>query len=195
MRICILGDSVTYGGYVHNNWVNLLRWHLEKNASKDYEVFNLGINGNTSHDILQRIQVELAARNPDLVVLACGVNDSCTVKNIPTVTEQEFAANVKKISKCARSFTDDVMFVGLVLGDDSLLKPYPESTSGKCYDRERVRRYDQIIQKLTAESGNKYVHLFDKLEFKDFVDGLHPNEAGHQKMFVEIISSFKYLLK
>jgi lysophospholipase L1-like esterase len=77
-----------------------------------------------------------------------------------------------------------------ILGDESLLKPYPESTKGKSYEFVRVQAYDRLIKNLAEKNLCQYISLLDKLNFEDFSDGLHPNDKGHLKMFQEIKKYF-----
>lgn len=93
----MFGDSVTYAGYIKNSWANLIKLDLESNSQEDVEFFNLGINGNTSDDILNRFDVEAQARQPELIIFAFGVNDSGYIfdTNKPLVEIQNFETNVK----------------------------------------------------------------------------------------------------
>jgi lysophospholipase L1-like esterase len=193
MKICVFGDSVTYAGYIKNSWFNLLKDELESESQEDIEMFNLGINGDTSTDILNRFETEARARTPDQIIFAFGVNDSGYIFSTkePLVSEDKFRENVQELIHLGSKYTKNITFVGLVIGDDSILKPYPESSKGKSYDRDRAQSYDAMIRELSGNSNCNYIFLFDKLAFEDFSDGLHPNDSGHQKMFAEIR---KYIL-
>jgi len=185
MKICIFGDSVTYAGYIKEGWVNLLRWHLEDSLDEDVEVFNLGINGETSVEILKRFETEASSREPDKIVFAFGINDSCYIidTNKPLIDKNIFKDNVIKLLTSAKSYTSEIIFIGLVLGNDSLLKPFPESSTGKSYDHRKSKDYDQILMDLAQKNDCKYISLYETLENSDFLDGLHPNKSGHYKIF------------
>lgn len=191
MNICVFGDSVTFAGYIKNSWANLLRWQFESLRNEYYEVFNLGVSGDTSVDILKRLPTEAAARAPDQIVFAFGVNDSAYIFDThePLVTESDFTENVQTLIQQAKTFTNNIVFIGLVLGDDSILKPFPGSSKGNSYDHERVKRYDQILKTVAIEHKCLYIDLSQALSPDDFDDGLHPNEIGHQKMFQVIKSN------
>lgn len=193
MKICVFGDSVTYAGYIKDSWFNLLRVQLESASQNDIEIFNLGINGNTSDDILNRFETEAKARTPIKIIFAFGINDSAYIfsNNEPLIDEQKFKSNILELIKLASIYTFDITFIGLVLGDDSVLKPYPESSNGKSYDNDRAKAYDTIINDLATSNNCKYIYLYDKLDVTDFSDGLHPNEKGHKKMFEVIKTSFQ----
>ena len=191
--ICIFGDSVTYAGYIKDSWANQLRWYLESKSGAEYHLFNLGINANTSTDILKRFDVEAAARNPNLIIFAVGMNDSAfLIDTKEPITELEvFKANLEELINKAKEHTNDITFIGLALGDDSLLKPYPESSRGKSYDVARVKQFDHAIKEIADNNLCKYIEIFKYLEFADFSDGLHPNESGHKKIYEVIQQVFK----
>jgi acyl-CoA thioesterase I len=189
---CIFGDSVTQAAYVKVGWVELLRQYLEKKYPGDFiNVFNLGIGGNTSDDIVRRFDAEASFREPTDLIFAFGVNDSgyFRVPSKPIVEESRFVSNVESLVDKAKNITKNISFVGLTIGDDSLLQPFPGSSQGKSYTRDRVVTYDRIIKRISDQSLCRYIHLMDKLNVEDFLDGLHPNEEGHRKMF-EVIKMY-----
>ncbi len=185
----VFGDSVVQASYVEKSWVELLRTHLEAKFKDHFiNVFNLGIGGNTTNDILERIEFEAKFRCPTSIIIGIGVNDSgyFLTPDKPIVEKERFKSNLKKIIKIAKKSTANITFIGLVLGDDTLLQPFPASSKGKSYTKERVLDYDKTIREVAHKNDCKYIYLVDKLNFKDFQDGLHPNESGHKKMFEEI---------
>lgn len=189
MNICVFGDSVTHASYIKNSWTNLLRQYLEDSSQYEINLFNLGINGNTSEDILKRIEVECNPRQPNIILLAYGVNDSRYIPELGRclVKIDEFKRNTQEIIEIAKKFTDTIFFVGVVLGDDNQLKYYQENMYDKrVFDISRSEEYDHSLKEIAAKNNCGYIYLLDKLEPTDFIDGLHPNETGHKKMF-EII--------
>jgi lysophospholipase L1-like esterase len=192
MKTCIFGDSVTYGGYVKGSWVSLLREYLEGLDDESHVVFNLGINGNTSTDVLRRFKPEATARTAEKIIFAYGTNDAAytLANNIPVTDIELFKSNTITLISQAKEFTNDITFVGTTLGDDSKLKPYSESKTGRCYSRERADQYNQAIQLIAEQNGCKFISLDNKLDFSDFSDGLHPNESGHKKIYETVVAKF-----
>ncbi|CAN5356451.1 hypothetical protein BH10PAT1_BH10PAT1_5390 [soil metagenome] len=169
---CIFGDSVTQAAYVKVGWVDLLRVYLEQKHKNSFvNVFNLGIGGNTTQDVLERIDSESKVRKPSSVIFAVGVND-CKNYDI-----NQFKINIEKLIEKALNFNNDIVFVGLVLGN------YGGSEG---FSKDKVVKYNSVINELSKGAKLKFVDLFDKLESSDFMDGLHPNDQGHIKMFEEI---------
>jgi lysophospholipase L1-like esterase len=190
---CIFGDSVAQASYVATSWVELFRRFLEEKYPNDFiNVFNLGIGGNTTNDLLTRFTNECLVRGPTSLIFQIGVNDSGYFRKLPNyiVSEENFKSNLNSLIKEAKKFSKDIAFLGLVLGDDSILRPLPESSTGKSYIKPRVDKYDSIIKEIVEKEGCKYIYLLDKLAFADFQDGLHPNDQGHGKIFKEIKKFF-----
>lgn len=190
---CVFGDSVTQASYIKSGWVDLFRNYLETKYYDDFiNVFNLGIGGNTSSDIISRFKNEAASRTPTDIIFAFGVNDSGYFRTIDKLIVQEslFEKNIKILIEEAKFFTSNITFIGPTLGDDLLLKPFPESSKGKSYDLDRLKIYNNKLKEIVQSNNCKYIELLDSLKFEDFIDGLHPNAQGHQKMFEVIRGSF-----
>lgn len=200
MNVCIIGDSITWGAYLpfRGAWANLLRNHLEKKTDYFVALYDLGIDGDTSSDILKRFDVEMEARNPSVIIVAVGTNDSVyRLKNKERVLEiptSDFKQNVKEIISKAKKYTKDVLWVGLAKGDDNQTTPLIRSTTGKCYDKQNIKKYNSIIRNICEAQQAEFIDIYEKLSDKDFDDGLHPNIVGHTKIFEQVRNSLeKYI--
>ena len=77
-NIIIFGDSITYGAcdYEMGGWVNRLRIYFDNNAESKISVFNLGISGEISEEVLTRFDSEFNARydkdKKNVVIFAIG---------------------------------------------------------------------------------------------------------------------------
>lgn len=190
---CVFGDSVAQAAYVKIGWVELLRAYVEEKEDDLVNFFNLGVGGNNTKKLLERFESESMARGPTSIIFAIGVGDSgyYGTMSSPDVEESVFESNLKKLIDLARKFSQDITFVGLVLGDDSILKPLPGARPGeeKSFDMKRVITYNQILEKVAGLNKCKFIRLLDKLGPEDFQDGIHPNDEGHRKMF-EVIKEY-----
>lgn len=191
--ICIFGDSVTQADYINENYVELLRKHLEKKYPKDYiQVYNLGISGNTTDDVLKRFEFEASIRKPTDILFQVGVNDSGYFEKEENVviSQKEFEKNIERLIDKAKDITPHVTFIGLVLGDENVLQPFNNNPYDKWFNIKRTTAYNNIIKNLAGENSCKYIHLLDKLSPSDFLDGLHPNQNGHINMFEDVKKYF-----
>ena len=120
-QILVFGDSIVYGCWDREcGWVNRLRmWVDQKNMQWTdfyYSLYNLGISGNTTEDLLLRIEKEIPPRisqGETIIIFAIGINDSQFVikeKRFYT-TPQQFKTNLKKLICVSRKFTDKIIFV------------------------------------------------------------------------------------
>lgn len=193
-NICIFGDSITWGAFLpfRGAWANLLRNYLES-LNKMIAVYDLGIDTNTTRDLLERFEVEAKVRKPNMVIFAVGINDSAyrKTRNSTLVPADEFQKNIEKLIAMAGKFTDKILFVGLAKGDDSNTVPLPRSMTGKCYDKENVKKYNDAIKLICSKKNVKFVDIFGLLNDEDFDDGLHPNLGGHQKIFEAVRRALK----
>lgn len=186
MKISIFGDSIIWGAFLpfRGAWSNLLRNYLE-GIDDRFAVYDLGIDTNTTEDLLTRFKSEAGARKPDLLIFAIGTNDSAfrepRHKNLTPV--DNFKKNIKRLIDESKQFTNKIIFVGLAKGDDSKTMPLPRSSSGKHYTKKDVSEYNEIIKDLCAKEGIDFVDIYNELKDEDFDDGVHPNLGGHQKIF------------
>jgi len=193
--ICVFGDSVLWGWGLpfRIGWVNLLRNYIEDKSNFTMNLYDLGIDGETTEGILGRFNVESSARKPDMIIFATGVNDSAyrKTKAHPLVSVGAFEKNIHLLIEKARRFTKNIVFVGLCLGDERLTMPLPASTTGKCFDKENVKIYNDIIKKVCKKEKVLFVDVLDKLTDADFCEGLHPSASGHEKIFKEVKGHIK----
>lgn len=91
--IVALGDSLTYGYGVDKS--QSYPAILAKKSGK--KIINAGINGNTSADVLARLD-EIIAKKPDLVLLGVGGND--VLRRVPShQTQDNLTAIIKKLQQ------------------------------------------------------------------------------------------------
>lgn len=191
--ICIFGASITYGAwdFEKGGWANRLRLHLDNNKFYS-EVYNLGISGNTTSDLLKRFDTELEARKPDKIIFSIGNNDSILlIKEKCQMTQiEKFEENIKVLISKSRKQTQNIVFTGLTPVDEERTSPIPWATN-KIYKNQYIKIYNDKIKEICDSEKIKFIDLYDKFinleNYKEILeDGLHPNSDGHQLIF-EII--------
>jgi acyl-CoA thioesterase I len=198
MRYLLFGASITFGetDFENGGWAGHLRKYLD---TKENHCFfhNLAISGNTSKDILKRIEPEAKARlrnkpKEDWTMFICvGTNDSRLENNEKKVSEEEYKNNIIQILKIAKNLVGKVIVVGLSPVIEDKCNPFKEKIY---FLNERIKIYDQIMKNCAKDEGVTYIEIFSKLENKDnlnelYDDGLHPNREGHLEIF-NIIKDF-----
>lgn len=197
MQIFVFGDSITYGASDREGgWVTRLRRLLdEKMYDSDieefYMIYNLGISGNNTSDLLERFQPEIERRIDEgekvVVVFAIGINDSQYIgsRESPQTPIGDFEVSIGKLFETAKRITPIIVFVGLTNVDESRTMPVLWS-SEKFYDNKSVQKYNSTIEEFCKENQVKFVSLFGLLSPSDLDDGLHPNTSGHEKIFARV---------
>jgi lysophospholipase L1-like esterase len=187
-RICVWGDSITYGvdDIEKGGWVNRLRQFLD-NEGGDTRIYNLGISGDTTNNLIKRFEVECEAREPDTVLFAIGINDSRYVKteDSPNVLPDKFVENLKFLLEISKKYSKKVCFIGLTKVVESKTMPIPWHPT-EYYTNKRIKQYSFLIESLSKKNDIPYLDMFNLIEDNDLEDGLHPNSSGHEKIFQRV---------
>ena len=190
MNVCVFGDSIVWGANsLSKSWAALLGDYLFK---KDIYMYNLGISGDTTHDLLKRFRQECAVRSPDYVLISLGINDSSLMNGRAWVTPQRFKRNVIDLISQAKAFTKKVCIVGITPVNDAIMQPVPWALVS--YSNERIQQYDVILKECAKTCGIHYIPVFDVLKNSDLDDGVHPTAAGHKKLYEHIRKSLQPVL-
>ncbi|HVI44803.1 MAG TPA: GDSL-type esterase/lipase family protein [Chitinophaga sp.] len=173
--------------------------------SRQYMVLNKGIGGNNTNDLLKRLDRDVVAERPDLVVIMVGTNDMVNSGKWTTYTR--FTDNYRQIIRKLK--TEKISMV--------LMSPPPVDTGYIFKRHERVLYHEQpnarldsidcIIRMLAAEN---HVHFIDiNNVFKQYSspsrdahslvinslnygreDGVHPTKDGYRIIASQV---FEYL--
>ena len=171
--LCVFGDSIVVGSDDREagGWVARLR--LDFNSRGRISVYNLGVDGDRSEQLLRRIGPEAAARAASVIVIAIGANDlgwHGTSGTGIAVFRQRYDGILSEGGR----FTERILALGILNVD--------ESSDSHGVSNEQVIAFNEIIEELAHRHGTEFLDLFGALELKDFVDGLHPNSCGHSKL-------------
>lgn len=195
MRILFFGDSITQGFWdSEGGWVERLRKNYDSLALKDLknntqpEVFNLGVSGDTTRNLLARIENETKVRkwldDPLFVVIAIGTNDDLFESDKQYVSPEEFKGNLEQIVAILTPITQGIILVGNPACDET--KTMPVSWGDFSYSNKELERSEQTIEQVAIKNDLSYVPIFKifKAKLDDgaalLADGLHPNDQGHQ---------------
>ena len=75
-RIIFFGDSITQAGVMKGGYIDRIQQAVNKNSSQDkYELIGAGIGGNKVYDLYLRMDDDVLAKKPDVVVIYVGIND------------------------------------------------------------------------------------------------------------------------
>ena len=183
-RVVFLGDSITDG------------WKLaEYFPNQPY--INRGISGQTTSQMLLRMQPDVVAHKPKVLVFFAGTNDISA--NTGPVTNEFIQGNVRSIVEIAHANGINVVLASIMPVSD-----YNKNAKGEPIIRTvqrppaRILELNKWIKNYCEEKGLVYLDYFSAtVDDKGFLkaeianDGLHPNAEGYnimQKLAAEAIA-------
>ena len=195
MTILIFWDSITqwYNDFLEFGWANMLKNKINK-KEKDFQVINLWISGDNVADLLKRFDCMTKAyiekyNESRSFIFAIWINDSTIsidwTNNLFPL--KEFENNLKLLIFKAKTYKPkNITFIWLTNVNENLVCPFPWSDSWKCYKNSRIKKFDEVIEKIALKNDCDYIKMFWVLENSDLDDGIHPNNTWHKKMFEKI---------
>jgi lysophospholipase L1-like esterase len=102
-RIIFFGDSITQAGVQPKGYITRIGEKLEaKGIKEQYDLIGAGIGGNKVYDLYLRMEDDVLAKNPDIVVIWVGVNDVWHKRTSGTGTDADkferfYNAIIKKL--------------------------------------------------------------------------------------------------
>lgn len=189
----IIGDSIVYGigGYTSGGWTSLLKKEFLKNDNSQVSnyVHVSAYPGSTSSDILNRIDDIINTFYFEAVfnifIVSIGVNDTQKCAGQNKVSQEIFANNIQNIINKISSYKNSkIIFLGLTsIKDKNNIFTWK---SDKYYDYQTIYQYDKELQAICGSNNIAYVPMLDVLNEFDYIDGLHPNDSGHEKIFAKV---------
>lgn len=202
MKILFQGDSITDAGRDRRNYHHLGNGYPKFAAEivsaahpeLEIEFINLGISGNRTGQLFDRLYLDAIAFQPDIISVMIGINDVWhRYGNVNVMTRNEqIEANYRAILSDLRKYTTAKIVV---------ISPYLLDCDDKEPIREDLKTVLPIIRNLADEYADVYIPLDkhfeealktapEKLYYS--ADGVHPNENGAKfiaKLYAEAIET------
>ncbi|MEM9731809.1 MAG: SGNH/GDSL hydrolase family protein, partial [Myxococcota bacterium] len=136
----------------------------------------------------QRLASEARARQPHLILIYAGFNDSrrLDAPDGPNATPVDaFADLLHEVLSAARAVAPTVIMTGYPF-DESRTQPYPGTNA--FYRLEDARRYNHALTGVADSLEVKVIDFFGHFRDADMTpllaaDGLHGNAECHQRLF------------
>lgn len=188
-RICAFGSSNTALSLFNNgrhNWVDWLYINLRKEIGNHVTITNMGIGGETTIDLLDRLERDIRPLQPSYVIVTIGGNDAAS--GMPT---ELFADRLKRICSTIREYNSIPM-----------LQTYycPVYRQGPPGFQARFEANMQVNRDVARELGLQLVdqytyfeplHRIDPDQYEKLMqDWLHVNHLGNLMMGQYISSCF-----
>lgn len=170
-RTIFFGDSIT-------DYCDLKKYYPGLSA------LNRGIAGNTTDDLLKRLEVSVSDAHPDKVVLLIGINDLMNEKrpvDYVAFNYEKIIESIKKDNPDCRLICQSV-YPGWDGAPGKRIKRFPIA-----YLAEDIVRLNMEIEKLCREYDCIYADIHSVLKRNDNTmipdysdDGCHPNSEGYK---------------
>jgi lysophospholipase L1-like esterase len=193
--IVFVGDSITEGAGddEQGGWTRRLAARLPAHVN----AIHAGVGGDTILLILNRLQRDVLAHEPQLIVLAVGVNDSRRhAGGVYEVALPDFERGLAEFAARLPGTAAQIAVVGLTPVDEPRTLPIAEDLH---YTQIAVRDYDAALSRFAAERGFRYIPLLAAFAAQGgpetlTTDGLHPTPRGHEIIAGEVWAALEPLL-
>jgi len=186
-RIVFFGDSITQAGVKPDGFITRLGEMMkQKGIDNNYELTGAGIGGNKVYDLYLRMDEDVMAKNPDVVVIWVGVNDVWHKRSFGTGTDPDkfekfYNAIIKKLqAKNIKVLICTPAAIG-------------EKTDFSNEQDGDLNKYSNIIRSIAKNNNCQLIdlrkmtldyNLANNKENKDrgilTIDGVHLNETGNR---------------
>lgn len=185
-KYVFLGDSLIFGYGVKSkdNWVNKLKSNYNLN------IYNKGVNGNTSTDMLFRFQKDVIENSPNTLFLMAGTNDllsnrpvSSIIKNIEIMVKEALLNNIKT-------------YIGI---PPNIIPEMASRLFMKCdtydYCKENLILLREELLNLCKLYSINYIDFYSITENTNkisnlYLDGIHFNPQGQELLFETVEKYF-----
>lgn len=180
--IVALGDSLTYG-YPYSpgsSWVSLAAEKI------NMPIYNRGINGDTSLDMLARLDPDVLSLNPDTVIILAGSNDALGLNGVITWNQTKEA--LLQMAQRIQAVGAKTIFV----------LPPPIDTP---FAEAQLQLQRKWLREETTTNKVGLLDFYTPLLAENgrgikpdlTVDGLHPNKNGYKVLAQAAIEGFQRL--
>lgn len=178
-KYVFLGDSLIFGYGVKpkDNWVNKLK------NTYDLDIYNKGVNGSTSTDMLVRFQRDAIDNCPNILFLMAGTNDllsnrsvTSIVNNIEIMIKEALLNNIK-------------VHIGI---PPNIIPEMANKLFMRCYTYDYCKESLPLLRNELLNLCNsyslKYIDFYSITENSKqlsnlYLDGIHFNPKGQDLLF------------
>ena len=200
MRVIFFGDSITQAGVSPGGYIVRIDSMSKKEGVGDnYEFTGAGIGGNKVYDLYLRMETDVLAKNPDIVIIYVGVNDIWHKATYGTGTDPDKFENFYQaiIDKLKAKNIKVILCTPATIG---------EKTDFSNQQDGDLNKYSSIIRGIAAKNNLPVVdlrksflayNLSNNSDNKEkgilTSDGVHLNAKGNQLVADEMWKVLKAL--
>ena len=199
-KVVFFGDSITQAGVNPNGYITLIKDMLRNEGdSAKYDLIGAGIGGNKVYDLYLRMDSDVLAKSPDIVVIYVGVNDvwhkaTSGTGTDPDKFEKFYRAIIKKLQ------ADNAKVILVTPATIGEKKNYVNQQDGD------LNKYSGMIKTIGSDMHLPVVDLrtlFENYEQEHNTqdvdrgvltsDGVHLNDAGNKLVAETILKTMREL--
>lgn len=193
--IVFLGDSITQQGAGPAGYVTLFREAIEKaRPNSGIQVIGAGIGGHKVPDLEARLDKDVLAHKPGVVVIYIGINDVWHSKNGKGTPADKYEAGLRNlIKRCRDAGARVILSTPSVIGEkhdgsnelDKLLSEYATLS------RKVATETETTLLDLNAAFQNylKEYNVANQPQGILTTDGVHLNESGNRFVAVRMLEA------
>lgn len=195
-RIAFVGNSITDGGYYHSYiWL----YYMTHFPDRRIDIYNCGIGGDTSEDMYRRLDRDVLSRNPNVLTLSFGMNDTGFSNygsdSTSLILEERKVRSLFYFFKIADKLSKIPNLRPIMIGSS----PYDETTKFNGFSLPGKNAAIRDI--ISAQRKETKIHKWDFIDFNEplsnlalafqkqdpnfsicDVDRIHPDNYGHMFM-------------
>lgn len=178
-KYVFLGDSLIYGYGVKpkDNWVNKLK------NTYDLDIYNKGVNGSTSTDMLLRFQRDVIDNSPNILFLMAGTNDLLSNRPVTSIVD-----NIEIMVKEALLNNIEI-YIGI---PPNIIPEMANKLFMKCdaydYCKKSLPLLRNELLNICDSYSLNYIDFYSVTENTNqlsnlYLDGIHFNPEGQNLLF------------
>ncbi len=161
------------------------------------EVLNKGVGGNSTADMLRRIERDVIDQKPDLTIIMVGTNDMFNSKKC--ICYKEYQKNLSEIVDRVKGCGSDVMMLSSIPADVKYLAQRHDTSKYHDKAEKMGGEIRKIVKRIARREGCHFVDLYKEFQSRDIPhhnediyirnekncgvnDGVHPTAAGYELM-------------
>lgn len=147
-----MGMPVEFNDLCTDNKVEIL--------SKDVEVYNLGVAGNSSVDLLERVDQDVVVLCPDLTIMMVGTNDMLNSRKV--VSYEDYEKNLTTLIEKIKASGSQVMLLSAIPADSQYLFERHDKSKYAGHPSEVMATARDIVEGLSLRFDCYFVDLFEE---------------------------------
>lgn len=175
-------------------------------AHANCQVINAGIGGNTSKDLLKRIDKDVLSQNPDLVILMVGTNDMLNSRKM--LSYEEYAANIEEIVRKLKTNGAEVVLMTSLPVDSVYLFTRHNRSNFTEPPNAKIDSVGQIVEGIAIKHKTYFFDLNAVFKSRNLpqhnqdlfiknprnsskTDGVHPTSLGYHLIASQVFFFLK----